>query len=42
MAEEVTRTLDELFREFLKLRVSNDWPDEQAKLTTWINRAAEK
>jgi recombination associated protein RdgC len=42
MAEEVMRTLDELFRVFLKLRVSNGWPDEQAKLTTWINRAVER
>ena len=42
MAEEAMRTVDELFRIFLKLRVSDDWPAEQAKLKSWISRAAEK
>jgi recombination associated protein RdgC len=42
MAEEAMRTIDELFRMYLKLRVSDDWPGEHAKVKTWIGRAVVK
>ena len=41
MAEEAMRTIDELFRMFLKIRVSTDWSEELAKLKAWVHRTAE-
>lgn len=36
MLEILTRTIDELFRIFLKTRVSPEWPGELAKIRAWI------
>jgi len=41
MSEEAMHTIDELFRIFLKIRTSADWPQELAALKTWIARGAE-
>ena len=41
MSEEAMRTIDGLFRLFLKLRTGPDWAEELAGLKGWINRAAE-
>jgi len=41
MAEEIMQTMDQLFRLFLQTRVSPGWPQERARLKTWIARAAE-
>ena len=32
------KTTDELFRMFLKRRTGEEWPDELAKLRSWINK----
>ncbi len=40
MLEEATRTMNELFRTFLKVRVSPEWDDELIKVRTWVNKAA--
>jgi hypothetical protein len=37
--EAALRTVDELFRIFLKVRVGQDWQGELAKIHTWINKA---
>jgi recombination associated protein RdgC len=42
MTEEAMHTIDELFRLFLDLRLSPDWPQELAKLKNWIVKSAEK
>jgi recombination associated protein RdgC len=39
MAEEAVRTIDELFRMFLKIRISAEWSDELAKLKAWVHRS---
>ena len=41
MSEEAMHTIDELFRIFLKIRTSTDWPQELAALKSWIARGAE-
>ena len=41
MSEEALHTVDELFRMFLQLRTSGDWPQELARLKGWIARNAE-
>lgn len=40
LLEEAAGTVDELFRLFLKSRVSPDWDKEVAKMRTWINKTA--
>jgi len=42
MSEEAMLTIDELFRLFLNLRTSPDWPQELAHLKNWIAKSAEK
>jgi recombination associated protein RdgC len=42
MVEEAMRTIDGLFRMFLKIRVSDDWPVELAKMRAWVLKGAEK
>jgi hypothetical protein len=37
--EAAIRTMDELFRMFLKVRVGQDWPQELLNIQTWINKA---
>jgi hypothetical protein len=37
--EAALRTVDELFRMFLKVRVGQDWQGEIAKIQAWINKA---
>ncbi len=37
--EEVVRTIDELFRMFLKVRVSAHWQDELTKIRAWVHKA---
>jgi hypothetical protein len=37
--EAALRTVDELFRIFLKVRVGQDWQGELAKIQSWINKA---
>jgi len=39
MSEEAMHTIDELFRMFLKIRISSDWPQELARLRIWIAAA---
>ena len=34
----LTETIDLLFRVFLSLRVSSDWPDTLAKMQTWLRK----
>jgi len=41
MSEEVLHTIDELFRLFLQIRTSADWPQELARLKSWIVKGAE-
>ena len=41
MCEEVMHTLDELFRMFLKIRVSSAWQQEKGVMKTWIAEGAE-
>ncbi|MBU0675837.1 MAG: hypothetical protein KJ950_14450 [Proteobacteria bacterium] len=36
--EIMLRTVDELFRMFLKKRIGSDWPAELASLTRWIKK----
>lgn len=40
LLEEAAGTVDELFRLFLKSRVSPDWDEEVAKMRAWINKTA--
>ena len=42
MSEELLHTIDELFRLFLQIRTSADWPGELGRLKSWIARSAEK
>lgn len=42
MAEEAKRTIDGLFRMFLKIRTGDDWPVELAKMRAWVHKGAEK
>ena len=42
MTAEAMRTIDGLFRMFLKIRVSDDWPGELAKMKAWVLKGAEK
>jgi recombination associated protein RdgC len=42
MVEEAMRTIDGLFRMFLKIRVSDDWPIELAQMRAWVLKGAEK
>ena len=41
MSEEVMQTIDELFRMFLKIRISSGWSQEKAGLKAWIAKGAE-
>jgi len=41
MSEELMHTIDELFRMFLKMRISSGWPQEKAGLNAWIIKGAE-
>jgi hypothetical protein len=41
MSEEALQTMDELFRIFLQTRASADWPQELARLKSWIAKGAE-
>ena len=36
--EMALRSMDELFRMFLKIRVSPEWPEELDRLRAWINK----
>ncbi|MEJ2033681.1 MAG: hypothetical protein P8Y63_11715 [Deltaproteobacteria bacterium] len=36
--ETAVHTVDELFRLFLKVRVSPEWPEEMERVRTWINK----
>jgi hypothetical protein len=36
--ETALHTVDELFRLFLKVRVSPEWPEEMERVRTWINK----
>lgn len=38
MIEEISRTVNELFRMFLKVRIGADWEAEVAKIRTWVHR----
>lgn len=42
MTEELMHTMDELFRLFLQMRVSDDWPLELTRIKKWIAMDAEK
>ena len=42
MAEEAKRTIDRLFRVFLKIRVGDEWPAELDRIRAWIHKGAEK
>ncbi|MFC1837281.1 hypothetical protein ACFLYW_01205 [Thermodesulfobacteriota bacterium] len=42
MSEEVVLTIDELFRMFLKIRISSDWLYEKDGLKAWIAKSADK
>ncbi|MBC8318218.1 MAG: hypothetical protein H8E41_09950 [Desulfobulbaceae bacterium] len=39
LLETATRTVDELFRLFLEIRVSSDWQDELAKVSAWVQKS---
>ena len=39
LLETATRTIDDLFRLFLKIRISPDWRDEVKKIRSWVHRA---
>jgi hypothetical protein len=41
MSEEAVHTMDELFRMFLKIRISTDWQQELAGMKRWIAKGAE-
>jgi len=41
MSEEAMHTIDELFRMFLKIRISSGWPQEKDALKAWITKGAE-
>ncbi len=41
MSEEVMHTIDELFRMFLKIRISSGWSQEKAGIKAWIAKGAE-
>ena len=41
MSEVLMHTIDELFRMFLQIRTSGEWPQELARLKTWIAKGAE-
>jgi len=38
--ETLTRLVHELFRMFLKTRISDHWPEEAEKIRAWINQTA--
>ena len=38
--ETLVRLVHELFRMFLKIRVSDDWPEEAEKIRAWIGQTA--
>lgn len=40
MSEEAIHTIDELFRMFLKIRISADWMYEKDSLKAWITKGA--
>ncbi len=42
MSEEALHTIDELFRMYLKIRISSEWSQEKSKLKAWIAKGAEK
>ncbi len=39
LLEEAISTMDELYRMFLKIRISQDWPAEVSKVRAWVNKA---
>ena len=41
MSEEIMHTMDELFRMFLKMRISPGWSQEKGALKAWIAKGAE-
>ena len=41
MSEEAMHTIDELFRMFLKMRISSGWLYERDALKAWIVKGAE-
>ena len=41
MSEEVMQTIDDLFRMFLKMRISPDWSQEKGAIKAWIAKSAE-
>jgi recombination associated protein RdgC len=41
MSEEAMHTIDELFRLFLKIRISSGWSQEKLGLKAWIAKGAE-
>ena len=41
MLEEISRSVDELFRMFLTVRTGPDWEDELRRVRTWLHKAAE-
>ena len=38
LLETATRTVDDLFRMFLEMRISSGWKEELDKLSTWIHK----
>lgn len=38
--EIAVRTIDDLLRMFLKIRISPDWNEEITKLSSWVNKAS--
>ena len=40
MSEALMHTIDELFRMFLQLRTSVEWPQELVRLKAWIAKGA--
>ncbi len=38
--EELTNLVNELFRTFINIRVSNEWPEELIKIRNWVNSGA--
>lgn len=39
LLETVYKTFDELLGHFIKIRISNQWPDEATKISNWIKKS---
>lgn len=40
LLEEIIRLVNELFKMFLVIRVSSDWPEELQKIRSWVEKSA--